>query len=62
MHFTPNDSIALRLDSISCASPNPFRTMFAPALARVCAIPRPMPLVEPVMIALLLVKSVIVLF
>src|SRR6266850_4917 len=42
-----------RKRSISERSPNPLRTMFAPCLANASAMPRPMPLVEPVTSAVL---------
>src|SRR5512145_3378966 len=39
--------------SISSSRPSPFRTTFAPSAANLSAMPSPMPLVEPVMSAVL---------
>src|SRR5581483_5774578 len=44
-------SMPLRIASISPASPRPFSTRLAPSLANSFAMPRPMPLVDPVTIA-----------
>jgi hypothetical protein len=38
---------------MASASPNPLSTMFAPERANACAIPSPIPLVDPVTIAVL---------
>jgi hypothetical protein len=46
---TPNSASSLeRMRSISAASPKPFSTMSAPCRASAVAMPRPIPLVEPV--------------
>lgn len=46
---TPNSASNLeRMRSISAASPKPFSTMSAPVRASAVAMPRPIPLVEPV--------------
>src|SRR6202008_4405571 len=46
-------SMPLRIASISLGSPKPFKTTSAPSLASSFAMPSPMPLVDPVMIATL---------
>jgi hypothetical protein len=52
--FTPNSAtICSRVRSISAARPRPFSTTSAPAAASARAIPRPMPLVDPVISATL---------
>ncbi|MNV04168.1 hypothetical protein D3C71_944590 [compost metagenome] len=50
---TPNSASRLeRMRSMSCASPKPFSTMSAPCRASALAMPRPIPLVEPVTTAI----------
>ena len=53
------DSNSARSLSISALSPNPFSMTFAPTPAKARAMPRPMPLVEPVTSATLLERFIV---